>query len=81
MTIWMYLSPIAYPVSQAPAKLQLILLLNPITPIIELFRYSLFNIGSINKTSIIVSLVSLSSVLFIGIFLFVKTEKNFIDNV
>jgi lipopolysaccharide transport system permease protein len=81
MTIWMYLSPIAYPVSQAPAKLQLILLLNPITPIIELFRYSLFNIGSINKTSIIVSLVSLFSVLFIGIFLFVKTEKNFIDNV
>jgi len=81
MTIWMYLSPIAYPVSQAPAKLQLILLLNPITPIIELFRYSLFNIGLINKTSIIVSLVSLFSVLFIGIFLFIKTEKNFIDNV
>jgi lipopolysaccharide transport system permease protein len=77
----MYLSPIAYPVSQAPAKLQLILLLNPITPIIELFRYSLFNIGLINKTSIIVSLVSLFSVLFIGIFLFIKTEKNFIDNV
>jgi lipopolysaccharide transport system permease protein len=81
MSIWMYLSPIAYPISQAPAKLKLILLLNPATPMIELFRYSIFHVGYVNKLSIFFSLICLICVLIIGVFLFIKTEKNFIDSV
>jgi len=81
LTVWMYLSPIAYPISQATHKLKTILLLNPMTPIIELFRYAIFRIGSHDYISIASSVIFLIISLLIGIFAFNKTEKNFIDNV
>jgi lipopolysaccharide transport system permease protein len=81
MTVWMYLSPIIYPISQSSQKLKIILLINPITPIIELFRFSLFDVGTVNKNSIILSLFFLISIFIIGLISFVKTEKNFIDSV
>lgn len=81
LSIWMYLSPVVYPISQAPLKLKVILSLNPITPIIELFRYSIFGYGSFSIFLIISSITFLIFVLILGIFMFIKTEKNFIDTV
>jgi len=79
LNIWMYLSPIVYPISQAPEKLKIILLLNPMTSVIEVFRYSLFKVGTISFYSIGVSIFFLIFFFIIGIYLFKKTESNFID--
>jgi len=81
LTISMYLSPIAYPLSQAPALLREFLVLNPMTSIIELFRYSIFGIGTVDYISILSSIIFLVLFLLVGVFAFAKTEKNFIDNV
>jgi len=81
LSVWMFLSPVVYPISQAPLKLKIILSLNPITPIIELFRYSIFGYGSFSIFSIMVSIIFLLFFLTLGIFMFTKTEKDFIDTV
>jgi len=81
LTISMYLTPIAYPLSQAPLLLREFLVLNPITSIVELFRYSIFGIGTIDYISILSSITFLVLFLLVGVFAFTKTEKNFIDNV
>jgi lipopolysaccharide transport system permease protein len=77
----MYLTPIAYPLSQAPLLLREFLVLNPITSIVELFRYSIFGIGTIDYISILSSITFLVLFLLVGVFAFTKTEKNFTDNV
>jgi lipopolysaccharide transport system permease protein len=79
LTVWMYLSPIAYPVSQAPLKLQTILFLNPMTSIIEFFRFIIFGIGSHEMTPLIISILIMLLILFLGFLSFIKTEKNFVD--
>ena len=81
LTISMYLTPIAYPLSQAPLLLREFLVLNPITSIVELFRYSIFGIGTIDYISILSSITFLVLFLLVGVFAFTKTEKNFTDNV
>jgi len=81
LTISMYLTPIAYPLSQAPLLLREFLVLNPMTSIVELFRYSIFGIGTIDYISILSSITFLVLFLLVGVFAFIKTEKNFIDNV
>jgi len=81
LTISMYLTPIAYPLSQAPLLLREFLVLNPMTSIVELFRYSIFGIGTIDYISILSSIAFLVLFLLVGVFAFTKTEKNFIDNV
>ena len=81
LTISMYLTPIAYPLSQAPLLLREFLVLNPLTSIVELFRYSIFGIGTIDYISILSSIAFLVLFLLVGVFAFTKTEKNFIDNV
>jgi lipopolysaccharide transport system permease protein len=81
LTISMYLTPIAYPLSQAPLLLREFLVLNPMTSIVELFRYSIFGIGTIDYISILSSIAFLVLFLLVGAFAFTKTEKNFIDNV
>jgi lipopolysaccharide transport system permease protein len=81
LTISMYLTPIAYPLSQAPLLLREFLVLNPMTSIVELFRYSIFGIGTIDYISILSSITFLVLFLLVGVFAFTKTEKNFIDNV
>jgi lipopolysaccharide transport system permease protein len=77
----MYLTPIAYPLSQAPLLLREFLVLNPMTSIVELFRYSIFGIGTVDYISILSSITFLVLFLLVGVFAFTKTEKNFIDNV
>jgi len=81
LTFSIYLTPIAYPLSQAPLLLREFLVLNPMTSIVELFRYSIFGIGTIDYISILSSITFLVLFLLIGVFAFIKTEKNFIDNV
>ena len=79
--LWMYATPIVYPISQIPNKLKEIILLNPISPIVETFRYAFLGVGSIPLESLIISWITTIVVLFIGIILFNRVEKTFMDTV
>jgi lipopolysaccharide transport system permease protein len=77
----MYATPIIYPLSFTSGKLHQLLSYNPITPIIENFRYSFFGIGTFDVGGLIYSTIFSISVLFIGILFFNKVENKFMDTV
>lgn len=77
----MYATPIIYPLSFTHGKLHTLLSFNPITPIIETFRYSFFGIGSFDLGGLIYSTIFSIAVLFIGILFFNKVENKFMDTV
>lgn len=78
-TVLMFLTPVAYPISAASEKIKFFLMINPMTTIIELYRFSLFGTGTFDFISIIYIIIVLILVLTLGIFFFKRSEKNFID--
>ncbi len=77
----MYATPIIYPLSFTSGKLHQLLSYNPITPIIENFRYSFFGIGTFDVGGLIYSTIFSISILFIGILFFNRVENKFMDTV
>lgn len=79
--LWMYGTPIVFPLSQIPVKWQGLMLLNPIAPIVETFRYAFLGSGSIPWFYLGISVITTIIVLFIGIVLFNKVQKTFMDTI
>lgn len=77
----MYASPVIYPLSSVPANWRWLLLANPVTPIIEMFRYSFLGISSLGPVYLIYSIAFMFVVLFIGVMIFNRVENNFMDTV
>ena len=77
----MYASPVVYPLSSVPEKYKWILLLNPMTSIIETFKYGFLGIGVFNYQYLIYNFLSLVVILFVGFVVFNKVEKIFMDTV
>jgi lipopolysaccharide transport system permease protein len=81
ISLLMYASPIMYPSSKVPDYLRSILKFNPLTPVIEAFRYSFTGTGSFDIDGLVYSFVFMLFVLFIGVITFNRTERNFMDTV
>lgn len=81
MQLWMYATPIVYPLSQVPAHLYPIVAANPMSAIIEAFRFALVGAGSFSGLSLLISLLETMVILFLGILVFTRVEKNFMDTV
>lgn len=79
--LWMYATPIVYPTSLVPEKWQWLIALNPMAPIIEAFRYAFLGSGTICPRQLALSFATALIVLFIGIILFSRIEKSFMDTV
>jgi lipopolysaccharide transport system permease protein len=79
--LWMYATPVIYPVSAVPSALQPIILANPITPIVETFRYAFLGGGSLNPASLLYSFGCMLVVLVIGTIIFNRVEATFMDTV
>ena len=77
----MYVSPVLYPMSQIEGNMRIIVDLNPISNIIEGFRFGLFGEGYFNYIRLLYSILISLIIFFIGVFVFNKAEKNFIDTV
>lgn len=77
----MYASPIVYPLSAVPDKYKYIILANPMTPVIEGFRQAFLGIGNLDSNLFIYSLTFTFIIFFLGLLIFNKVEKNFIDTV
>lgn len=81
LQLGMFASPVVYPFSLIPEDYKILSALNPMTSVIELFRGMFFGITDINMFYVFISL-SVAIVLFIiGLILFFKVEKNFMDTV
>jgi|SRR5215217_5391411 len=77
----MYATPVIYPLSAAPQKLQWLILMNPMTAIIETFRFGFLGSGSFSWTHLFQSAAISVTLLFIGLIAFTKAEKNFTDHI
>ena len=77
----MYGSAIIFPVSSLSPKLANILMLNPIVPIVETFRYSFTGNGTFSISYLLISFAVTIVVLFIGIMIFNRIEKTFMDTI
>lgn len=79
--LWMYATPIVYPASQINGTLRTLMMLNPVSPIVESFRYAFLGSGIIPWNYLGISIVTTLIVLFAGVVLFSKVEKTFMDTV
>jgi lipopolysaccharide transport system permease protein len=80
----MYVSAVMYPMSIVKEKLgniSWIVEYNPMAHIIETSRYMLLNEGDLNSKGILFSVIFTLAVFVIGLIIFNKTEKSFIDTV
>lgn len=78
----MYATPIVYPLSFLKGKSYAVLVkCNPLTPIVEAFRYSLFGKGSMDAMQLLYSGIFIIVSLFIGVMVFNKVERSFMDTV
>lgn len=77
----MYASPIVYPLSIVPDKYKWILLANPTTGIIETFKYAFLGSGSFSYNYLAYSSLFTLVILLLGLIIFHKVEKSFMDTV
>ncbi len=77
----MYATTVIYPLSAAPAKYKWLLELNPMTALIETFRYGFLGKGSFSWLSLGYSALVTFGLMIAGIIIFNKVEKNFVDTV
>ncbi len=81
MQLWMYATPIVYPLSQVPDKWRVWIILNPVTPIVEGFKKAILGVGTLQAWHLIYATVFTLVLLVIGIVVFNKVEQNFMDTV
>jgi lipopolysaccharide transport system permease protein len=77
----MYATPVIYPLSSVPYKYRYIVNANPISPIVETFRYAFLGSGNFSFPHLIYSFICMIVIFFAGIIAFNKVEQNFMDTV
>lgn len=79
--LWMYATPVAYSSKLVPEKYMSLYMLNPMSSIIEAIRYAFLGTGGISGGYLLISLGVTLVILFIGVILFSRVEKTFMDTV
>ena len=79
--LWMYATPVIYPVSAIPERWQWVAAVNPITPIVETFRYAFLGAGTFSWVMLGYSFIAMLVVFFLGVILFNRVEQTFMDTV
>ena len=80
--LWMYATPIVYPLSQlGDGLLRTIIMINPVTMPVELFRYAVLGSGAVNPLFWLLSWVVTILIALVGVLLFNNIEKTFMDTV
>jgi lipopolysaccharide transport system permease protein len=79
--LWMYVTPVIYPVSSIPERFKLLIQANPLTSILEAFRYAFLGTGALNIANLGYTAVFTVIVLVVGTLLFNRVEATFMDTV
>ena len=77
--LMMYATPVVYPLSEISEKFRFLLFINPMSAPMELFRIIFFRAGSLPVEMLFSSLLVTLGILFLGLILFSKNEKVFVD--
>lgn len=79
--LMMYATPIIYPVSSIPEKFRWLILANPMTSIIETFRFAFLGTGTISWAQLLYSFGFMLVLVFFGAIIFNRVEQTFMDTV
>lgn len=79
--LWMYATPVIYPMSTMPDKYKWIILLNPLTSIFEAFKYAVMGVGTFSWGQLSYSFGFMIVLLGVGIVVFNKVQRSFMDTV
>ncbi len=77
----MYATPVIYPVSSIPERFQWIIQINPMSPILEAFRFAFLGAGTVNVNHLSYSFAFMVAVVLIGGVVFNRVEQTFLDTV
>jgi lipopolysaccharide transport system permease protein len=81
ITLLMYATPVVYPLSLAPEKYRWLIVANPISSIIETFRFAFLGSGEFNSLYFGYSCVATIVIMAVGVLIFNRVEKTFMDTV
>ena len=81
VTLLMYATPVIYPVSSIPEQYQALIRLNPMTSIVEAFRYAYLGAGTVQPGDLLYSFSFMLVSLFLGAVVFNRVEATFMDTV
>ncbi|MBR2888828.1 MAG: ABC transporter permease [Oscillospiraceae bacterium] len=80
--LWMYITPVVYPLSTlGDGMLRTVIMMNPVTCAVETFRWMFLGAGDVNALSWIVSTGVMAVIVAVGVMVFSKVEKTFMDTV
>ena len=79
--LWMYATPVVYPMSEIPKQWQWIILLNPAAPAVECFRYGWLGSGTFPIMWFSIACVITVGIALLGMLLFNRTQRTFMDTV
>lgn len=77
----MFSTTVTYPLSAAPNNFKFLIELNPMTTILETFRYAFLGQGTFSISAILYTTIATIIIFLLGIILFNRVEKNFIDTI
>ena len=81
LQLWMYATPVVYSVSVVPEKFRFFYMLNPVASIVENFRYAFLGKGVVDGVYMLISWAVTILLLFLGIIIFNRVDKTFMDTV
>lgn len=79
--LWMYATPVIYPLSAAPEKYRWLVLANPASAVVETFRHGFFSTGSFSCAGLAYSAAFTLVLLLFGLAVFNRVERTFMDTV
>ncbi len=79
--LMMYATTVIYPLSAAPEKYKWLIALNPMTFIIETFRFGFLGQGDFSWNGLLYTSIVTFIVFMLGVVIFNRTEKNFVDTI
>jgi lipopolysaccharide transport system permease protein len=79
--MWMYATPVIYPLSQVPEKWRWVAEINPMTAVVEALRLGFLRVGHITPLSYAVSLTLTTGILLVGILFYQRMARTFVDTV
>ena len=79
--LWMYATPVVYPLSVIPDRWKWVSMANPMSGIVESYRYAFLGAGTVRPAFLATSMITTVILLVSGILIFSRTEKTFIDTV
>lgn len=79
--LWMYASCVFFPLSSVPENYRWLLVLNPMVPLIEGFRYAFLGAGIVERWQLGVGFAVSCLIFFVGVMIFRRTERTFADTI